>query len=396
MAKKSRDLFVPVVPAGKLDRLFTQASSGPRHGAARELMNRIFENFVDVDGSFVREFQTTGFSPRLFELALFAYLEEQDLPLDRSAPAPDFVIRGDHPVAIEVTTTNPSQAALAGAPSTPSWLPDDLETADQEFVFQLGKALRRKLTHRDAQDRAYWELPHVEGIPFVIAVGAFHNDHAQLHPDALLARYLYGLDQSFSHDEAGNLTIAQQELVEHRWSAKPKPLPSGLFKQPEAAHLAGVLFSNSHTIAKFNRIGIEQGLGNDETALVRFGTCYDYTPNSASPSEFAYVVGERPGEQEDFAEGLTLFINPWAATPLVPEALPKIVTTAPRDSDGLLESTFPAGFRPFSSKTMVFPGPHSIVFARYFQRDQLGLLKPGSPSFAELMQRMADDFEEPA
>jgi hypothetical protein len=239
-------------------------------------------------------------------------------------------------------------------------------------------------------------LPHVEGIPFVIAVGAFHNDHAQLHPDALLGRYLYGLDQSFSHDDAVNLTIAQQDLAEHHWSAKPKPLPSGLFKQPEADHLAGVLFSNSHTIGKFNRIGTEQGPGNAETALVRFGTCFDYTPNAAAPSQFAYVVGERPGEQEYFSEGLTLFVNPWATTPLAPEALPEIVTIAPRDSDGLLEATFSTGFRPFSSKTMVFPGPHSTVFARYFQQDQLGLLKPGSPSFAEMMQRLASDSGERA
>ncbi|MFI5611678.1 hypothetical protein [Amycolatopsis sp. NPDC051903] len=161
------------------------------------------------------------------------------------------------------------------------------------------------------------------------------------------------MDQTFSHDEAGNLAVSQHELTEHRWSARPKPLPSGLFKRPEAAPLAGVLFSNSHTIGKLNRIGVEQGLGNNETKLVRIGTCYDYTPKSAGPAKFAYVVGERDGEQETFAEGLTLFLNPWATNPLDPEALPGIVVTAPRDGDGLLESTFPTGFRPFTSKTMV-------------------------------------------
>ena len=53
-------------------------------------MNALFAKFTDVDGSFVREFPTGGFSTRVFELALFAYLQEHDLDLDRSHPAPIF------------------------------------------------------------------------------------------------------------------------------------------------------------------------------------------------------------------------------------------------------------------------------------------------------------------
>jgi hypothetical protein len=123
-----------------------------------------------------------GFSARVFELALFAYLQEQGLELDRSEAAPDFVVRGDHPVAIEVTTTNPPQGSEPTNLADFSWIPEDLPAADKEFVFQLGKSLRKKMIHRDAERRAYWEKPHVAGIPFVIAVGAFHNDHSQWHP----------------------------------------------------------------------------------------------------------------------------------------------------------------------------------------------------------------------
>ena len=397
MARNSRNLFTPIAPAQKLDPLFVETAQGISHEAARTLMNALFENFRDVDGNFIWNFQTTGFSARVLELAVFAYIEEQDLQLDRTAPAPDFVLRGDHPVAIEVTTTNPAQGKTFDETPPPSWLPRDLPSADQEFVFQLGKALRRKLLYRDAERHAYWEKPHVEGVPFVIAVGAFHNAHAQFHPDGLLANYLYGIDQTFSHDDAGTLTITQHDVIEHHWTTRT--IPSALFTQPEAANLSGVLFSNAHTIAKFNRIGTEQGLGNAETALVRFGTCYDYTPNAATPNKFAYVVGDRPEDDpETFAEGLHLFINPWASTPLSPEALPGIASsTLPvREGDSLLEATFPTGFRPFVSKTWVFDGPNSDVLARYFQQDYLGLLKPGSPSFGEIMGRMAEGTTEGA
>jgi len=55
-------------------------------------MNALFAEFTDVDGSFVRKFPTGGFSTRVFELALFAYLQEHDLDLDldRRHPAPIF------------------------------------------------------------------------------------------------------------------------------------------------------------------------------------------------------------------------------------------------------------------------------------------------------------------
>ncbi|CRK56827.1 Glycosaminoglycan attachment site [Alloactinosynnema sp. L-07] len=189
MIPRTRDLFEPVVPGNKLNPLFQRMAQGAGHTAARALANAIFANLRDVDRSFVREFQTGGFSARVFELALFAHLEEMDLDLDRTHPAPDFVVRGDAPVAIEVTTTNPVQGTpLDPGPPYPL-LPDDLDLADQEFVFQVGKALRRKLEHRDAQGAAYWEKPHTAGVPFVVAVGAFHGPHAQLHPDGLLATY---------------------------------------------------------------------------------------------------------------------------------------------------------------------------------------------------------------
>jgi hypothetical protein len=372
-----RDLFSPVIPADKLNPLFRYAAQDPGHAGARAMANAVFANLRDVDGTFLREFQAAGFSARVFELALFAYLEEQDLELDRTHPAPDFVVRGDLPVAIEVTTTNPAQDTPLDPGPPYTLVPDDLEAADAEFVFQLGKALRRKLLHRDAQDRAYWEKPHVAGLPFVIAVGAFHGPHAQIHPDGLLASYLYGVRGIAHHDETGKLTITPENVTEHH--SVSKTIPSGLFRHPEAANLAGVLFSNAHTIAKFNRIGIEQGFGTPDTALMRFGTCYDYDPDASKPLPFAYIVGDRPNdEQENFEEGLHLFINPWATVPLPAETLPGVVTYQLRD-DGILETAFPIAFRPFVSKTMVFHQQHAPIFARYAQLLVLGQLPPDAP-----------------
>jgi hypothetical protein len=365
--KASRDLFTPVVSVDNLDESFRDVALQPGHEAAQAMINTVFANFHDVDHSFVREFQTAGFSARVFELALFAYIEEQNLALDRTSVAPDFVLRGQHPVAIEVTTTNPAQGRSYDDSAQTTVIPSDLPGADREFVFQMGKALRRKLLHRDASGHAYWEKPHVSGAPFVIAVGAFHNEHAQFHPDGLLARYLYGVDQTLSLDRTGTLVISQHQITDHSFG--DRTIPSALFRQPDAANLSGVLFSNSHTIAKFNRVGTELGMGSPETALVRFGTCYNHEPGATEPDQFAYIVGERPNEAlETFAEGLHLFINPWATHPLLPAALPNIVVYSMRDN-GTVIPDIPGGFLPLISKTFTVVGQGAQLAARQFKHD---------------------------
>lgn len=365
-----KDLFAPVIPLTETHELFQQVHQGVRHQAARRLMNEIFTNFQDVDKSFIREFQTGGFSARLFELALFAYMQEEGLTLDRSKAAPDFLTTGSYPVAIEVTTTNPPQDAT---PEEFTLVPPDLEAGARAFVFQLGKALRRKLLHRNVKGQAYWEMPHVAGVPFVIAVGAFHDQHAQWYSDGLLAEYLYGARSVPNYDEQNTLTLTSEPIVEHQ--SKGKTIPSGLFRLPEAKHLSGVLFSNAHTIAMFNRIGVECGYGSDDVAMCRFGTMYDRDPNASKPREFSYVVGDRePGDQEAFSEGLALFINPWAETPLSSQALPSITYSELLDDGNLLTTSF--GFHPFASKTAIFHNKGAETFARYYHQSLLGLVPP--------------------
>ncbi|WP_406364876.1 hypothetical protein [Streptomyces sp. NBC_01546] len=367
----SRDLFAPIVTDKQAHHLFQRVRTGAPHAAARRLMNEVFADFHDVDKSFVREFQTGGFSARVFELALFAYLREQGLIPDRSHAAPDFAVLGDTPVAIEVTTTNPAQG---GEPDDLEYAPllhEDLPDADKAFVFQLGKALRRKLTHRDASCRAYWEKGHIRDVPFVIAVGAFHNQNAQMHVVGTVAEYLYGQRDVLTHDTTGKLTITADKVERHESGGKS--IPSGLFQMPEAANLAGVLFSNAHTMGMFNRIGTESGYGPDDVAICRVGTAYNPDPNASEPRPFAYVVGDRPpGEQETFAEGLHLFINPWANRKLSPQALPGIPFA--NFTDGRLVTMVPNSFQPFTSKTFVVEHPQAQQIARYQQLLFLGKL----------------------
>ncbi len=153
----TRSLFDPVVPEAKMNRRFRDIRDTRAFAAARQLMDEVFADFPDVDHNFVREFQTGGFTPRVLELAVFAYLKEQGYDLDRTSPTPDFAVTGDAPVAIEVTTSNPPEDAdpddVDPSVGLRRLVPYDLPAAGREFVLQAGKALRRKLLKRDAAGR---------------------------------------------------------------------------------------------------------------------------------------------------------------------------------------------------------------------------------------------------
>jgi len=357
MSGRRRELFTAMVPPERLHPLFVNLAQEERFQAARALMTEIFADFVDIDHSFVREFQTNGFDARLFELALFAYLREQQQELDRSHASPDFLLNGPTPVAIEVTTTNPVQ----GAPTPPAEQAlADLQAGGEAFVHQIGKALRRKLLHQ-VQGGHYWELPHLQQVPFVVAVGAFHATLAQVYPMGLVAQYLYGTRDLAERQDDGTLTLIHQAIAEH--VVDTKPIPSGLFRQPEAAHLSGVLFSNNHTVWMFNRIGAERGLAAPDTLLIRTGFRINPDPNASRPVKFTYVIDSdtRPEMPERFNDGLHLFINPWARVPLDPTALPEVTVHRLRQ-DGAVESDGPAGLHPIQSRTGILMGDEARAF----------------------------------
>ena len=104
-----RDFFTPQVSADQLSGDFKVLASGRAFSAARQLISEVANVFEDSDGNFIKDFQTTGFNSRLWELYLFAALVETGFSLNRSHSQPDFIAssRGQE-IAIEATTVNPS------------------------------------------------------------------------------------------------------------------------------------------------------------------------------------------------------------------------------------------------------------------------------------------------
>ncbi len=315
---KGPDLFAPITSVEKQHPYFTRLANDSAFVPAKAIINRMMPYFVDVDGNFVQQFQTTGFDARLWELYLNAYFVEEVLFIERTEKSPDFMVKKyGKTVAIEAVIVGRKKENPPRYFKTIS----ELKTATQirgehqnEMPIKFGSPLYSKL------QKKYWDLPHVQGHPLVFAIADFHDDQSMIWSSTALIDYLYGIRHDFYYDENRKLIITPLKIETHK--AGDKEIPSGFFLQPDSEFVSGVLFSASGTISKFNRIGRQAGYYDPRVTMIRRGTCHNHDPNATMPNFFQYVVDEK--SNETWAEGLSLFHNPNARYPVPEELFPSI------------------------------------------------------------------------
>lgn len=336
------EIFTPVLPTERLHPDFIRLANDSIFVPARAIITRMMPHYVDVDGNYVEQFQSTGFDSRLWELYLYAYLAEEELFLDRNHPSPDFLVtKYGKTVAIEAVIVgrkkeNPPRYFKSSPKLKTS--AEVLEANEHVIPLRFGSPLYSKL------QKKYWDLPHVKGRPLVFAIADFHDDQSMLWTSTGLINYLYGVRHEFFYDEKGKLVISPIKIDAHKIGEKE--IPSGYFFQPEAEHVSAVLFSASGTISKFNRIGRQAGFYDPQVIMIRVGTCHNHDPNAAFPNAFSYRVDESCNET--WAEGLSMFHNPNAMHPVPEELFPSIAHHHFRE--GQIVSHLPE-FHPYASVT---------------------------------------------
>jgi len=312
--------------------------------AARGIIEPMMHWYEDPDGNFIEQFQTTGFDARLWELYLFAAFREMNYHINRSVPVPDFVCEGvDGDLAVEAMTVNPTQDKGAIGPPPPHDTEDGRRAFVSEYMpIKFGSTLFSKL------NKKYWEQPSAADKPLLFAIQDFSAPPSMIYSRSGLMRYRYGYEHEYRHDGAGHLIVAPRKITTHRWGEKQ--IPSGFFDLPDAENVSAVVFNNSGTLSKFNRMGVLAGFGSKRVVLVRTGTAYDPNPDSVVPQTFHQVVNA-PGYSETWVEGLDVFHNPNAKRPLDPELLPEAAHHR-LHSDGRLGSVTP-DWHPLGSITHV-------------------------------------------
>jgi len=336
------DFFTPVYDDAKLNPNFLRMLREETFSPALGIIEPMMRWHTDVDGNFVEQFQTAGFDQRIWELYLFAVFNELGYQIDNKYDVPDFIAHNLFgSVAVEAVTVGPTRIGGKIVP------PPSIENEEERLRYlhdympiKFGSALYSKMKKK------YWEREQIKDLPFLLAIHDFSSPRSMVYTRTALERYVFGYEHGWSKNKDGELKVIPKKVKEHRWGEKV--IPSGFFNLPDSEQVSGILFSNSGTISKFNRMGILNGFGTGKVLSIREGTKMNHDPNATMPQYFRVVVNSA-GYEETWTEGISVLHNPNALRPLDPDTLPGAAHLFIQD-DGQLVSHTP-DFFPFGSVT---------------------------------------------
>lgn len=310
---KTLELFKVV--AKNPDQSFLSLANNPKYGPARRLIEAMIYYFDDPDNNFVKDFQSTGFDGRLWELYLFAAFHEQGFAFDRTEARPDYYLQGLRGSFFAEAAT--VKATIENEKNVETGLPD--EEAQKENYLRNYVPIKYGSTLFSKLQKKYWDLDWVTGKPLAIAIHDCHYQNSAVRTERELPNYLYGQTFNSFLDTQAKEVMLPVKLREHKWGNKT--IPSGFFEQPEAENISAVITSSQSGIDKFNRMGILAGFGRDMKNVVRYGRKYFKKGNKAGFKNFAEEVCD--GQYvETWSEGMNVYHNPRAKHKIDPKLLP--------------------------------------------------------------------------
>lgn len=341
--KASVDFFAKVAKESKLHERFKYLRDSPSAIAAKRLIEVAMRWYENQDGSYIEQFQTTGFDARVWELYLWAMLREAGHRVEQPKPAPDFLARGIvGDFYVEATTSNPPPAnQVVPLPKTEDEI---FEYVHNYLPTRFSGPLWAKLN-----DKGYWTREGLDlTIPFVIAIQDFHQELSMTWSQSALFEYLYGV-RIEDVESDGKVQRVEVPVSRIKWGTKD--FPSGFFKLPDSEHVSAVAFNAAGTLSKFNRMGIAADMGDPSVTVKHGGRRYS-KDNTGVEVDFEQFVG--PGYEEDWVDGLTVFHNPKALNPLPFEAFPGAAHVF--EENGLHRQISPAGHLVSSTTQIVSRG----------------------------------------
>lgn len=355
------ELFQLTIKEEKQHPYFRVLKEEERFEAARNLLKEIAYSFVDVDGNYLQQFQSDGFDSRLWELFLHVYFYSAGFEVDNNHQAPDFCLnKFGYECCVEAVTVGANPDFDQPNPGGGA----EIAELSQDYLpIKFGSALYNKINRKNQ----YWDMPHVKGKPFILAI---HDYHVPADGDATgsmtwsragLVNYLYGMRDVV---EVQDGRVVGSKMVDSKSGPIPliekiefhtfghKTIPSNFFEQPNAEHVSAVLYTNSATITTFNRMGKLAGLGSEEVKMFRTGVRLGEVEGEAAFVPFSNDVDD-PDYEEAWSDGLIMYHNPNALFPVDPDCFHDISHARINPDNGELEY----GFEPnhvYSSATFVF------------------------------------------
>jgi len=330
------DLFTPIVARDRWHPIFKLLVDGD-YAPERAVLQGWASGFRDRDGKFVQEFQLS-FEPCLWELYLHAALVELSRPVDFSHHAPDFVVDGAVPFALEATIAAPA----AGAKPAYGWSAADIPSDLTQFNIDATLRICNSFSSKFKRYKGYYQgLAHVQGRPFVIGIASFDRPLSHLAAMRPAIAAMYGL----YHDEEATARDARR-VVSYNVDRAPKndavSINVGLFCDDTYADVSAVIYSSLATWGKI------RALAENPNANTLYTTFHPQEgvlmPRIVQRLKRDYV--------EHLLDGLMVLHNPFAKHPLPDQAL---------------HHARVAQFRPDPSGELIVTAPEDFLLVRMLQ-----------------------------
>lgn len=313
---KPVEFFVQYKGAKELNEDFLMLATQEVYSPAKGIIESMMRWHEDADGNFIQQFQTTGFDARMWELYLFAVLQEAGYSVTEAGGIPDFAVEGlAGKICIEATIVSPTRNAAGDYISPPP-----RRTIDEQIAF-LNDYMPTRFAERltDKLLKKYWEHESVKGAPLVLAVQDFHAPLSMEYTAPSLSTYLYGFQYEFYPSTDGAPLVLPRKIEKHGWGTKV--VRSGFFELPGSENISAIISNPSSTISKFNRMGVKAGFESPKVQLKRVGYAVNHAANSDKATKFEKLVNSAD-YNETWIEGMDVYHNPNAKIPLNIRMLP--------------------------------------------------------------------------
>lgn len=275
------------------------------NGFTLDVLNEWASGFVDRDGKFITEFQTT-FNSSFWELYLFAVLKKYGMPVNFTMARPDFCLPRldfniEATVASNAQSAMPEHAQLGVAP------PADLNAFNLQSIIRLSNSLAAK--YRKYMD-SYSTLDHVRDRAYVIAVTNFDQPFSFMACQRPIEAVLHGyyVDEERYIASSGREGRLEGEALLKVFKDNGSSIELGMFATPAYREISAVVFSGCANMGKVRALSSDPSLGIVFTAL-------RLNPASDRP----HVIREpKRRYEESLLDGLRVYHNPFATYPLAP------------------------------------------------------------------------------
>lgn len=273
------------------------------NGFTLDVLTDWAQGFLDRDGKFVTEFQTT-FNSSFWELYLHAVLKKYEMVVDFTRTRPDFFLPGQG-FNIEATVASNAQGALPEHSRLGMTPPPDLNAFNLQSIIRLSNSVAAK---RRKYLASYATLDHVRDRPFVLAVANFDQPFSFMACQRPIEAVLHGyyVDEERYIASGRREGRLEGETLRKVFKDNGSPIDIGVFASPAYREISAVIFNGCANMGKVRALSSDPSPGIAFSAL-------RLNPASDKPH---LIQAPKQRYEENLLDGLRVYHNPFATHPL--------------------------------------------------------------------------------